>query len=277
VLLQGAVILIASTAGNMGLAVSQTGERATRESPAPLPPIRPRAIGGSAGAPLPGRQNAPVERAAPQPEAQKPEAQKAEPSPGQTGDSLCLRALRAIHGDRIRVPDAKMSADPGCQVVDPVVVTALSLRTESGPGQVAFDPPATIGCAMAQRLAEWLDTSLQPLAQGHFDRDVTALRVGGGHECRRRNRSTAGPLSEHATGLALDIFAFQLGKAKAEGVTVVVEKPIGLVQDRFLAAVRQSACGAFNTSLGPGADAAHANHLHVDIQERRSRATRFCQ
>jgi hypothetical protein len=60
-------------------------------------------------------------------------------------------------------------------------------------------------------------------------------------------------------------------------VEVVVEKPQGLAQNRFLDAVRQSACGAFMTTLGPGSDAAHANHLHVDIQERRSRASRFCQ
>jgi hypothetical protein len=31
------------------------------------------------------------------------------------------------------------------------------------------------------------------------------------------------------------------------------------------------------TVLGPGADAAHANHLHVDIQQRRAKSSRFCQ
>ncbi|WP_368886561.1 extensin family protein [Klebsiella pneumoniae] len=41
--------------------------------------------------------------------------------------------------------------------------------------------------------------------------------------------------------------------------------------------MRQSACGAFATALGPGSDAAHYNHLHVDTQERRSAASKFCQ
>jgi len=129
---------------------------------------------------------------------------------------------------------------------------------------------------MARTLADWLDRSLQPLARGHFERDLVALRVGGGQECRRRNRAATGPVSEHATGQALDIFAIKLGTG-GDAVEVVVEKPQGLAQNRFLDAVRQSACGAFMTTLGPGSDAAHANHLHVDIQERRSRASRFCQ
>jgi hypothetical protein len=129
---------------------------------------------------------------------------------------------------------------------------------------------------MAKTVAGWLADSVQPLARGHFGSDLAALHVGGGHECRRRNRASAGPVSEHATGKALDIFAFRLGEGKS-AVRVTVEKPEGLVQNSFLTAIRQSACGAFMTALGPGADAAHANHLHVDIQERRSRASRFCQ
>ena len=100
--------------------------------------------------------------------------------------------------------------------------------------------------------------------------------MGGGHECRRRNRGAEGPVSEHATGKALDIFAFTFAGDKP-ALKLVVEKPEGLVQNRFLEAVRQSACGAFSTSIGPGSDAAHANHLHLDIQERRSASTRFCQ
>lgn len=156
------------------------------------------------------------------------------------------------------------------------MVKALALRTTGAAGVVPFTPPVTLSCAMVKAVSEWLEDSVQPLARGHFSSDLTALRVGGGHECRRRNRASAGPVSEHATGKALDIFAFRLGEGKA-AVDISVEKPAGLDQNRFLTAVRQSACGAFMTALGPGSDAAHANHLHVDIQERRTRASRFCQ
>lgn len=126
---------------------------------------------------------------------------------------------------------------------------------------------------MATAAGHWLETSVQPLTRGYFGRDLATLRVGGGHECRNRNRASSGKLSEHATGRALDIFAFE----PEGGEAVIVEKPGNLVASRFIEAVRQSACGAFATALGPGSDAAHANHLHVDIQRRRSGASRFCQ
>jgi hypothetical protein len=186
--------------------------------------------------------------------------------------------LAAIPGNKVMpaVPDSG-DKDPACRVSEPVRVEALAVRRLSGGGgSVSFDPPPLLSCAMAKTLADWLDRSVQPLVRGHFERDLVALRVGGGHECRRRNRASAGPVSEHATGQALDIFAFRLG-SDGNAADVVVEKPDGLAQSRFLDAVRQSACGAFMTALGPGSDAAHANHLHIDIQERRSRASRFCQ
>jgi hypothetical protein len=182
----------------------------------------------------------------------------------------------AIHGSGVRATEIKPGHDAACSVVDPVVVEALTVRAGSVSVRTSLQPPATLSCTMAKAVALWLETSVQPLAKGYFARELTELRVGGGHECRRRNRSTNGPLSEHSTGQALDIFAFVTGDGKADG-TVVVEKPHDGTQERFLAAIRQSACGAFITSLGPGSDAAHANHLHVDIQPRRSASSRFCQ
>ncbi|WP_176168666.1 extensin-like domain-containing protein [Bosea thiooxidans] len=208
----------------------------------------------------------------------------AAPSPVQAGPSTpapteatCLAKLAAIPGNRISSAVAEAAqTDPACRVEEPVRVAALALRGADGSIAVAFEPPPLLACAMAASLADWLDRSVQPLARGYFGKDLMNLRVGGGQECRRRNRASAGPVSEHATGKALDIFAFTLKQDGAPN-PVSVEKPAGLVQSRFLEAVRQSACGAFMTVLGPGSDAAHANHLHVDIQQRRSQASRFCQ
>ena len=44
----------------------------------------------------------------------------------------------------------------------------------------------------------------------------------------------------------------------------------------FQAAVRARACAYFTTVLGPGSDAAHADHLHLDVRERRP-GVRICQ
>lgn len=190
----------------------------------------------------------------------------------------CFAELARITGNRIRAapPAAALVAD-GCRVAEPVIVEAIAVRRPEGPGALALVPPPTLSCEMARALSVWFDTALVPLARGALGKELTQLRVGGGHECRRRNRQAQTPMSEHATGRALDIFAFQLGEERQGGLMVSVEKPDGLVQSRFVDATRQSACGAFMTVLGPGSDAAHANHLHVDIQQRRAKSSRFCQ
>jgi len=218
-------------------------------------------------------QPAPV----PTPPVAAPEPQPAAASRGRENpgiDGACLAALQALYGSGIRKPDAKAPA-PGnaaCQVAEPVVVASLKLAAST----IAFEPPVTLSCEMATRAAAWLNGSIRPLTRGSFDCDLVGLRVGGGHECRLRNRASTGPISEHATARALDIFAFMLS-GPPEGAVVSVEKPENDTQRQYLSAVRQSGCGAFSTTLGPGADAAHANHLHLDIQSRRSPATRFCQ
>ncbi len=241
----------------------------SKQSPPPRPPeLRPSMPDGAGKAEPQSTMSAPA--AAPAPA-------KADSGATPAGQSSCLSALAAIPGNRVTpAAPAPQDRDPACRISDPVRVAALAIRGSGGPATVSFEPPPLLSCAMAKTLADWLDRSVQPLARGHFERDLATMRVGGGHECRRRNRASAGPLSEHATGQALDIFAFKLGTGE-NASQVVVEKPSGLAQNRFLDAVRQSACGAFMTVLGPGSDTAHANHLHVDIQEQRSRASRFCQ
>ncbi|HKD27934.1 MAG TPA: extensin family protein [Xanthobacteraceae bacterium] len=43
-------------------------------------------------------------------------------------------------------------------------------------------------------------------------------------------------------------------------------------------AVRSAACGWFTTVLSPGADAAHTDHLHVDMAQHGTRDRyRICQ
>lgn len=247
------VVIVAGVAGT-----EHARSRETQPMSAPQPPPRPTSL--------------------PKPVSAPPAMAPADKPIVATQDSACMRMLAGVVGNRIR--PAASAAKPeteGCRVDDPVVVEALAVRTADGPGQVSLLPPPTVSCELARAVSLWLDTSLQPLARGAFGRELTALRVGGGHECRRRNRQTQGQLSEHATGKALDIFAFQLGEEKQGGVAVLVERPKGLEQTRFLDGVRQSACGAFMTVLGPGSDAAHANHLHVDIQQRRAASSRFCQ
>jgi hypothetical protein len=50
------------------------------------------------------------------------------------------------------------------------------------------------------------------------------------------------------------------------------------VAARYIDALRRAACGWFTTVLGPGSDAAHADHLHLDREPRgRDGESRLCQ
>ncbi|MDP3256266.1 extensin family protein [Bosea sp. (in: a-proteobacteria)] len=187
--------------------------------------------------------------------------------------SSCVAALQLRHGADVRVSARPPAADEACVVVDPVEVVALAVGGDRDRRRVLLQPPAILSCEMASVVAQWVETTVHPLAKGHFGRDLVALRVGGGHECRRRNRGAGGPMSEHAKGRALDVFGFEIGEAP-DRLSVSVRSGD---QPNFLAAIRQSACGAFATTLGPGSDAAHADHLHVDIKARNSPTGRFCQ
>ena len=146
------------------------------------------------------------------------------------------------------------------------------MRGPGGPLLVSLRPAMILACATARQFALWLDTAVQPLARGVLEADLASLRVGGGHECRRRNRQASGKLSEHANGKAIDIFGFAF---EQRDLAISVAGAGDPKRQRFLDAARATACGFFTTVLGPG-DAAHGDHLHLDTQDRRSSASRYC-
>jgi len=92
-------------------------------------------------------------------------------------------------------------------------------------------------------------------------RPAGRAHTGPGYECRNRNGAAVGKLSAHAVGQAIDVSAFELSSGK-----FIPIKPDGDETMRnVVGTVRTAACGWFTTVLGPGADAAHADHMHVDM------------
>lgn len=136
---------------------------------------------------------------------------------------------------------------------------------------VALDPPATVACPTARALADWLGQG--PLAS--FARQGAALEqlvVVDAYSCRNRNRQEAGKLSQHALGRAIDVSGFGL----RDGRTVTVLD--GWTSPEWgppLRRIHAAGCGRFGTVLGPEANALHADHLHLDVEERRSGA--YCE
>jgi hypothetical protein len=152
------------------------------------------------------------------------------------------------------------SGEVGCSVPYPVSVSGLG-------GGVGLQPEALMNCALAEAAARFTAEIAAPAAKREFGSGLKAIDHASAYVCRPRNGSSK--LSEHAFGNALDIARFALSDGRAVDI---VERPPER-DARFLGALRKAACGPFKTVLGPGSDADHALHFHLDLAPRRNGGT----
>ena len=177
----------------------------------------------------------------------------------------CTAALRALGAEFSPAPAITEGRDPDCGIARPLNVSAIR------PG-IALKPDAMMRCATARALAEWLRDDVEPAADALGRGAVTTIDHGSTYICRRRNNAATGKLSEHSFGNAVDVMAFRF----ADGDPLRIEPREGGPAGRFQRTVREGSCDHFTTVLGPGSNAAHANHLHLDIKERRG-GYRLCE
>ncbi|MFW6076264.1 MAG: extensin family protein, partial [Hyphomicrobiales bacterium] len=138
-------------------------------------------------------------------------------------------------------------------------------------GNVGLPARPTLECGFAAVFGDWLREVVNPVAASVLASPVESVVTGPGHQCRNRAQ---GGLSEHGIGNAIDVTAFRL----ADGRTVRIESLVDAegAEREFLRAVSASACGYFTTVLGPGSDADHSDHLHLDLAERQIAEYRIC-
>ena len=129
-------------------------------------------------------------------------------------------------------------------------------------------------CTFALKLSQFVDQHVQPLAQQSMGSAVVAMGTGPGFNCRGRNGDSGGKMSEHAIGNAVDIEYIKL----ADKSQIQVKDALNVQSPSFafLRDLRASACNEFTTVLGPGANAAHAEHFHIDLEVRRG-GYRLCE
>lgn len=195
----------------------------------------------------------------PQAEA-KPETvqgqEEEKPAPGE--DFATCRAELERLGAKFSVPEMP-AADGKCKVPNPVQINAIA----SPAGEVDFPGGPILNCVFAKRFTAWVSDIAAPVVKAHTGEGLAAILTGPGYECRNRNGDTTLKISEHAFGNAIDIAAFKL--ADKESLPVANVQKTGNVESRWLMALRMSACGYFTTVLGPGSNAAHAEHYHFDL------------
>lgn len=141
-------------------------------------------------------------------------------------------------------------------------------------GSVRFSQSAVMNCGMADPLKDWLEDQVQPAAQRTFGESVVSVDVAASYACRPRNNEWGAKMSEHGFGNAIDISAFTLESGRK--ITVLEGWRAGGGDSSFLHMVHNEACGEFHTVLGPDSGSAHRDHLHLDLQVRRS-ASSYCR
>ncbi|MGU3540656.1 extensin-like domain-containing protein [Methylobacterium sp. A54F] len=268
-------------------------ERATVPVPPPAPPERPAELKPGAPAETPPAAGAALPSAAPLPPerpaelkpaeapAQAPAADAPSPPPlpparpaeltGEAAlalkvaapdDTACRRRLTRL-GVAFEPLPAVQNGQCGAQA--PLKITAL------GDG-VALPQSATLVCGAAEALARWA-SEVQVAAERDLGKPLRGIAIGTSYECRGQNHDLDAKLSEHAFANGVDVMSFTLADRAPIPVAAM---PDGTPEGRFLDAVRSRACGFFRTVLGPGSNAAHANHFHLDERER-SGGHRLCQ
>lgn len=174
---------------------------------------------------------------------------------------LCLKRMTDRGFDFRSLPDRHFSG--GCSAVGSVQL--LDIGT----------PVTNLGamrCGLAEAFSGWVRYGVVPAARQYLGSEVEKVESFGTYACRGTvGTGRATRLSEHAVSNAVDIAAFQL----ADGRRISVLDDWGgsdADAKAFLRAIHASACRRFGTVLGPGYNAAHRNHFHMDMS-----GSHFCR
>lgn len=146
-----------------------------------------------------------------------------------------------------------------CGERSPLVITAVQVNGRAVP----FSTPVTTNCAMAEALADWVG-EIDAYASAALDSPVAQLDTGTSMMCRARNGGDDEFISEHGFANALDVVGMTLEDGRVVRVETDWLPASGPAAD-LLRYAHGAACGRFTTVLGPEANAAHADHLHVDL------------
>jgi hypothetical protein len=144
---------------------------------------------------------------------------------------------------------------------------AAALRPDGT--RIELRPAPVLRCEFAESVAAWLRDEAAPRVD-KLGAALRAVETFDDFECRGRNRVAGAKLSEHGKGNAVDLRGFILADGRAVKLTDIS------VAKEFRDEIRDSACHRFTTVLGPGADAQHESHIHLDLIERRQ-GYRMCQ
>ena len=228
------------------------------EAPVPLPRPRPaeaeRRQAGGARKTGGGQRSAHRTRKA---------GRAASPAPPQP--SACRLALTEEIAIAPSIPD--IHGPGGCGGEDLVRLEAIVLPDKQ---RVAVKPPATLRCAMASAIADWIRTDIVPLAAQPRQRAERPRHFRLAMNAAASTACAGAQLSEHGHANALDVGAIKL----ANGQSIVLTDRT--VPRELRESVLHSVCARFMTVLGPDSDWYHEDHIHLDLMPRHNNY-KICQ
>lgn len=193
----------------------------------------------------------------PAPQKRQPSRSSSRPvAPPQRADvRQCLAKLSAQQAVFTPVEDRYYGS--ACSTVGSVKLAALNTDNAT----VSLSGLGPVTCGMAAPFAAWARYGVDRAALQILGSRVVKIETFGSYSCR--NVAGTNRRSGHASANAIDVSGFVLGDGRR--ITVLEDWNGGTPEERrFLRTVHDSACKRFGTTLGPGYNAAHANHLHLE-------------
>jgi hypothetical protein len=154
-----------------------------------------------------------------------------------------------------------INSGKGCSIPYPIEVTELS-------GGIKIKPAAKLNCQITDAFAQWVKNELAPAARLRYLSGVSSIRQLSSYSCRTMNSKRGAPMSEHASGNAIDVGKITLNNGQA----IAVRKPgfFSFREKSLLKTIRHDSCKYFTTVLGPGSDIHHKDHFHFDLRTRKA-------
>lgn len=184
--------------------------------------------------------------------------------------AACRLALSVLGTKYEEIPAIKDPDDRDCGIARPIRVQEII------PG-VALQGGAEMRCDTARALGFWTQSFMRPAASALPEApQLTGFQLGSGYSCRARvgTGKKRPKISQHALGNAIDIMAFEF--SNGEVLKVEPRQDTGNIAEGFQRSAQSTACLYFSTVLGPGSNAAHNDHLHLDVAARKN-GWRLCQ
>lgn len=168
----------------------------------------------------------------------------------------CLASLGATRASFSPLPDQYFGA--GCATLNTVRLASLRGDYDS----LALTNLGPVSCPLANTFAAWARFGVDRAARQILGSPLVRIETMGSYNCR--NVAGTGRRSAHATASAIDVSGFVF--ADGRRITVLGNWNGGTAQEReFLRVIHASACKRFGTVLGPAYNAAHRDHLHVEL------------